>query len=328
MNKAWVIKLGSAGSCVPFCERNGIVGIGWSDVRYEIASKASRSDLKKHITESCSWYTNERERGAATGQIFRFCQECQIGDYILYYVPNKKWVAFTKVMSGPLFRDFDPQDRSDIYHFRRVEIAREPMPILDLYGPLKATVLGPRMSFWEAGSFEIVDQIARGISPMIAKAADPEVEAAYRMLSNLLVVRSHGLNDKEWEWLVVDYFKAQGAHVDERKVGGNRPIIDAEAIFDHGELGHETWRIQVKCYQNRAVDWSEIKSDFDNVGSDVRFCFVSASGFTGEARAQSYELDIRLLEAADFARFFLSGKMRESIAAKLKIPQLGASQLP
>ena len=57
---------------------------------------------------------------------------------------------------------------------------------------------------------------------------------------------AEALNERDWEWVVVDWLKTQGAHVDERHVGKNQPIIDAEARFDHGELGEDLWRVQVK----------------------------------------------------------------------------------
>jgi predicted Mrr-cat superfamily restriction endonuclease len=288
-----------------------------------IAASESRETLRRHITKVCDWYKTERERGGATGQLLRFAQECQPGDYVLYYVPAKKHVVFCRVTSGPLFRDFDLIDETDVFHYRRVEYPRPPVPILDLYGPLKGQVLGPRMSFWEIRPYEVVHQIASSESPAIAAVADPELDTAYRSLRELLLKRAEALNEQDWEWLVVDYFKAQGAQVDERFVGGRQPIIDAEAVFDHGELGEETWRIQVKRYQGRKVDWPAIQNDLDHVG-EAWFCYVSVYGFTDEARTRADEEErVLLMEAEDFTLFLLGGKSRESIRQKLRIPALG-----
>lgn len=143
MGRSWGIKLGSGGRCVPFCEQRNIVGVGWSMVDPSVAAFASREDLKLHVTKVCDFYETERKRGAATGQIFRFVQECQPGDYVLYYDPPKKHVVFARIVSGPLFRDFDLDDRTDIFHYREVEYTREPVSILDLYGPLMGKLLGP-----------------------------------------------------------------------------------------------------------------------------------------------------------------------------------------
>jgi predicted Mrr-cat superfamily restriction endonuclease len=325
MSRAWSIKLGSGGTCVPFCEQHGIVGIGWRMVDAKIAATASRNDLRRHVSEVCPWYETERVRGGATGQILRFAQVCQPGDYVLYYVPSKKHVVFCRVVSGAFFRDFDMENPADIFHCRRVEYARQPVSILDLYGPLKGQLLGPRMSFWEIRPYEAVHQIAMGASPSIAAAGDPELETAFHQLRDLLLARAEALTDKDWEWLVVDYFKAQGAHIDERQVGGSRAIIDAEALFDHGELGQEIWRIQVKRYQGKQVDWPAIERDFEHVGSDVHFCYVSVYGFTDGARTRADAEGVHLMDAADFARFLLTGKIRETLATKLKIPALAGT---
>lgn len=225
-----------------------------------------------------------------------------------------------RVTSGPLYRDFDPADPTDVWHYRRVAYPVAPIPVLDLHGSLKGGLLGPRMSFWElAGAYPTVDRIARGVSPGLAAAPDPEIDAAYRRLQELVIRRAETLNEQDWEWLVVDYFKAQGAAVDERRVGGNRLIIDAEAKFDHGEFGSELWRVQVKHYRNRPVDGPEIEQDYRKVG-EAKFCFVSVFGFTAEARQRADAEGVRLLEAGDFVRFLLGGKLRDRLRQKLQLP--------
>lgn len=319
--KVWGIKLGSGGSCVSFCERHGIVGVGWRMVEAAKVETATRAELWSHVKAVCTFYSDNREVGKATGQLFRIGQECKQGDYVLYYDPPQKAVRVCRVVSGPLFRDFEMDDRADVWHHRKVEYPVGPIPVLDLHGSLKGALLGPRMSFWDMGAvFDTVDQIAKGQSPHLVAAPDLELEAAYRQLQTLVVHRAETLNDQDWEWLVVDYLKAQGAWVDERNVGGSRPIIDAEAVFDMGEFGTKKCRIQVKRYQGRAVDWPEIERDFRNAGETDIFCFVSVFGFTDLARQKADEEGVRLMEAGDFVRFLLGGKLRDRLRQKLRLP--------
>jgi hypothetical protein len=324
MNKAWVIKLGSGGRCTAFCESRQVVGLGWKDVDTEVLRSASREQLLEHITEKCTWYETNAARSGATGQLYRFAHQCSAGDYVLYYDPPGKKVVLTRV-AGDLERRVEDGDRTDIWQMRRVERVRE-VSVLEIHGALKGRILGPRMSFWELRPFEIVDDLAHGRDSGARAAPDPEFLSAYARLKELIVRRASALNDRDWEWLVVDYFKAQGAHIDER-VGGNRPIIDVEAVFDHGELGEETWRIQVKRFQDKSVDWRTIKEDWDKVREardDVRFCFVSAFGFTPNARVEAAAADVRLMEAGDFTKFVLGGKLRTDVARKLDLPTLDA----
>lgn len=324
MGKSWAIKLGSGGRCVKYCESRSIIGLGWRTVNLDIALSATKAELKKHITEVCPFYTTERERGGAAGQLYRFIRECDLGDYVLYYVPAKKHVVVTQIVSGPLLRDFDFDDDTDIHHYRRVELIGEPISILDLYGPLVGSILGPRMSFWDLGQHhKAIEIIASGGSPSLAAAPDPELEAAYHALRDLVLRRAESLHPEDWEWLVVDYFKAQGAHVDERRVGGNRAVVDVEAVFHHGELGAEVWHIQVKRFQNQVVGWESISAFAERVGAGARACFVSIYGFTEEARVRADQEDIHLMEAADFTRFLLSGRYRETLNKKLCLPLLG-----
>jgi len=317
--KSWGIKLGSGGRCVDFCERHDIVGVGWETVDHSILVSGDRDRLWQHVHDMCGWYEGDRRAiGAATGQLYRFANECEVGDLVAYYDPPRKHVRIGRVLSEPLYRDFELDDDTDVWHFRRVELADRSFPILDFHGGLKGSLLGPRLSFWKLPDPNgVAEQLYLGQRPQAA--ADADVSSAYENLRSLLVRRAEELNADQWEWLVVDYLKAQGAHVDERRVGGSRPIIDAEARFDHGELGEEVWRVQVKRLRNQPVDWNMVDSDLRHIG-EARFCFVSVFGFTPEARERAAEHDVLLLEAGDFARFLLSGKLRPRLREVLRLP--------
>ncbi len=320
--RVWGIKLGSGGRYVDFCERNHLVGVGWSNVDTEILRSATLDELRDHVRKTCTWYKTERDRGFAAGQLHRFARVCTVGDFVLYYDPPRRRVQIARVTSDMFRRPANLADEEDICQCRSVELLREPIPILDFYGGLKGRLLGPRMSFWQIhDAYEVVDRLARGVSP--DGVADPEIERSFQELRGLLLRRLEILNERDWEWLVVDYFKAQGAHVDERNVGGNRTIIDVEARFEHGELGAEIWRVQVKHWKS-PVDWASIEKDYLHAIADgeVRFCFVATSGFTDEARTRSDEEGIRLLDASDFIRFLLAGRARERLRVKLQLPAL------
>ena len=322
MGRAWAIKLGSGGKCIPFCKEHGVVGVGWKPVDPKVLQTATRDALNAHVGKQIPSYTTARERGNATGQLWRFARECAIDDYILYYDPPNKSVQICRVTSDAEFRTFATTDAADIWHVRRVDYPIGPIPILDFYGVLKGRLLGPRSSFWEMRPFTVVDQLARGATPNMIAASDPELAHAYAKLRDLIVRRAEALDEKDWEWLVADFFKAQGAHIDERRVGGSGAVIDVEARFSRGELGEEIWRVQVKRYQDKKVDWKTIEKDYEHAGEDVRFCFVSVYGFTDEAYEKAEEENIRLMEAGDFTRFLLSGKVRERLRTKLALPNL------
>ena len=319
--RAWAIKLGSGGSAVDFCERHSIVGVGWEDVRPEIALLGGREELWKHLREVYPRdKVSDRKIGSSVGQLFRFAHECSVGDYVLYYDPPRKWVRICRITSDCSYRDFNNEDATDVWYLRRVEHSLDPIPILDFYGGLKGKLLGPRMSFWQLhDSYDKIDALVRGLKPHLLAAPDLELQGAYSRLRDLAVHRLEVLDERDWELLVVDYMKAQGAHVNESEIGGSRPIIDAEARFDHGEFGEEVWRIQVKRLQDQEIDWPQIEEDLNRVG-DARFCYVSAFGFTAQARQKAYEEGVRLLEGRDFALFVLGNKVRADLQSKLLIP--------
>ncbi|CAN5654385.1 hypothetical protein BH23CHL7_BH23CHL7_20380 [soil metagenome] len=304
---------------MPFCERHSIVGIGWHQVDHAVLVAGGRDELWAHVRERIPGYESGRQVGAATGSLWRFARECSIGDYVLYYDPPNKHVVVTRVLSDALPRDFELDDPVDVWHFRRVEYPIPPIPILDLHGSIKGALLGPRGSFWSLDrSSATIDHLAHGRDPDTQLVPDAEVAGAFDRLRSLIVTRAQALNDRDWEVLVADWLKAQGAQVDGR-VGGSQPIIDAEARFDHGELPEEVWRVQVKRLQNRPIDWPAIERDAAHVG-EARFCYVSVFGFTPEARERAAAEDIVLLEAGDFVRFLLGAKLRPELRAKLRLP--------
>jgi hypothetical protein len=50
--------------------------------------------------------------------------------------------------------------------------------------------------------------------------------------------------------------------------------------------------------------------------------FISVFGFTQKAKLFAEENGVTIMESGDFVRFFLSGKLRPSLASKLQIPNI------
>lgn len=324
--RAWAIKLGSGGRCVPFCETHSIIGIGWKNVSPQVIVSGTREEIYDSLTVRPEYRENRSSFGQWTGSLYRFGQVCKEGDYVMYYDPGQKRVQICRVLTAPQYRNFDLEAQDvtgnevDIWHYRKVEFATQPIPILDLYGALKGKLLGPRGTFWELhDEFSTIHQLSKGLLPHVLVASDPEIRETFARLRHLVVKRAETLNERDWELLVADYFKAQGAQVDDSAVGGSRGTIDVEAVFTHGEIPESVWRVQVKRLQNRPVDWAAIESDLQYIG-DAQFCYVSVFGFTEDARRLAEEKGVLLREAEDFTSFLLSGKLRESIARKLLLP--------
>lgn len=318
--RAWGIKLGSGGRCVPFCEKHGIVGVGWRGVDAKVLATAHRDELRAYLVKL---YPGDDARtvGSAVGQLWRFAHECKVGDHVLYYDPPKKRVQIAKVTSGLKHREFDPGVDIDVWHYREVKLAPAPIAIVDFFGGLKGALLGPRMSFWDLHDRQgVAAQLFAGVkNPAAGLAPDPKILDVYRSLRELLVLRLVQLDAADWERLVADYLRAQGAHVDEEKVGGTQTVIDMEARFDRGELGEDIWRVQVKRLKH-AVGWDLIEKDYVNAGECDRFVYVSVAGFTSDARARASDEGIVLLEAGDFTRFLLSGRLRPELRDRLQLP--------
>ena len=105
--RAWAIKLGSGGRCVPFCEEHRIVGIGWKNVDPKVLFSGTREEIYANLSTIAEYKNLEGSFGQWTGSLFRFGQACTVGDYVLYYDPGQKRVQVCRVLSAPEYRKFD-----------------------------------------------------------------------------------------------------------------------------------------------------------------------------------------------------------------------------
>ncbi len=314
MTNAWGIKLGSRGAAVEFCEERGIVGVGWRGVSLEVVREESDQHLRDCLEDvygidyPVSW----------PGTLRRFVNLCQVGDYIVYYVPQRKSFVITQTKSEAYERTSDLEDETDIWIVRDVE-RKDEISTLDFFAPLRGKVLGPRFSFWQLHDMgEALDALVRGVDPLHLDAPDPDVSEAINTLTELATTRLHALNASEYELLTADYFRAQGAQI----VGkpGVDPVIDVRAEFPRGDLGPDEWFVQVKRYQDKPVDAGPIRNLVDAVGDSGRKCFVSAFGFTDDARRLADEAAVLLLETSDFVPLALSGSLSDSLRIKVGLP--------
>lgn len=317
MTNAWGIKLGSGGVAVEFCEQRGIVGVGWGDVDLGVVEADDEAQLRTHLA---SVYGPDYPSGWP-GALRRFVNACRIGDFVTYYVPQRKSFVICRVIGPALKRTTDVDDDTDIWITREVETLCE-TGVVDFFAPLKGRVLGPRMSFWQLhGEAETLATLATGGDPLRLGAPDPVVVASLRTLRDLATTRLHALNDKDYELLAADFFRAQGAEI----VGevGADAVIDVHARFARGALGSDDWLVQVKRFQDAPVGVGLVEEFVAHAGESGRLCFVSAFGFTAEARRFADSASVYLLETSDFVPFALSGGLEARLERKVGLPGWG-----
>lgn len=179
---------------MPFCEKHKIVGIGWRDVDPKVLATPDRGALWAHVKTACTYHGGiPRKIGDAVGQLYRFAHECKVGDLVLYYDPPHKYVQICRVTSSLRHRDFDRETDVDIWHYREVQIAARPIPILDFYGGLKGALLGPRISFWDLGDErQVAARLFRGESPHVIAAPEFTEEARQRTAEERIVLLEAG----------------------------------------------------------------------------------------------------------------------------------------
>jgi hypothetical protein len=93
--------------------------------------------------------------------------------------------------------------------------------------------------------------------------------------------------------------------------------------FSRGSLGPDDWFVQVKRYQDRPIDVSPIEELVAHAGESGHVCFVSAFGFTADARRFADAAGVYLLETSDFVPLALAGGLRSELQRKLGLPGWG-----
>lgn len=314
--QAWGLKLGSGGSAVEFCEKRSVVGVGWHDVDLELVRKGDISGTREHVQS----VTGEHYKAAWPGALHRFVCECSIGDYVAYYVPQRKEVVVAGVTGEATRREDELDTDIDIWIERQVEIFGT-FPIVGFHAPLRGRVTIPRQAIWQLhDAWPTLDALVRGEDPTLSAAPDPAVIEAMRRLRSLVTERLRKLNSSDYELLTAQYFKAHGAEI----IGkvGSRSVYDVHAVFGRGDLGTH-WFAQVKRFEGKQVGVGDLQTFLDNAGDSGQLCYVSADGFTKEAWEFADDASIYLLESGDFVPLALAGELGNVIQPKLELPGWG-----
>lgn len=331
LGRTWAIKLGSMGELVPFCERHGLVGLGWPDVRPEVALAGDRASLLRYVESHYERGASEAQRRSIVGQIHRFCVEAAKGDEVVYFDPARAHVVVATIESDVFARDFGRPEVAGVWYWRRVARRAAPLPIGELSAGMQRRLRVPYITFWNLRSFDLLSSkgassgarrasAARAGAPPGGPAPDPEIEDAYQRLEALLVRRVAWLQDQDVEALAVDWVRARGGEVDERAITRGRQLIEFEATVPAGHGSPRTLNLLLKRYRGRPVNWPTIGRARGKAARGSVCCFVAMGGFTSEAQTRAGAEGVALLEARDFVPLLMSGQIRDSLRARLQIP--------
>lgn len=334
LGRTWAIKLGSRGELVPFCERRALVGLGWPNLRPDLALAGDRAALLRYVESRCDSGASAAQRRSIVGQIQRFCIEAVMGDDVVYFDPARAQVVVATIESDVFVQDFGRPEVAHVWHWRRVVRRRAPLPIEELSASMQRRLRVPYISFWNLRSSDLVARaggstVAAGVgrapaarsgASRVTTAPDPEIKEAYQRLEVLLVRRMAWLQDGDIEALAVDWVRARRGDVDERATSRGRQLIEIEATLPDDDGRRRTLQLLLKRYRGRPVNWPTIGRARAGAPRGSACCFVALGGFTPEATARAREEGVALLEARDLVPLLLSGQIRDSLRQRLQIP--------
>lgn len=117
MKHVWVIRAGAEGEVHDLFLRKGLVGMAWAAVG-DLSRFECIADLRRRFVER---YPNINAAASIgySGQLFRFCQEVTIDDFVIYPVKGKEEIH-TGCVAGTY--SFDPDLHGGEWaHWRQVE---------------------------------------------------------------------------------------------------------------------------------------------------------------------------------------------------------------
>ena len=120
----WVCRPGVNALYYEFFLETKMIYITWEGFKADLSLMSNREQLKKLVIE---------EKGDATrtsisnwaGQLYSFCQEMTIGDYVL--VPSKGSHTYTLAMIDGDY-EYNPHSEKKLWHSRRIRILFNDIP--------------------------------------------------------------------------------------------------------------------------------------------------------------------------------------------------------
>jgi restriction system protein len=142
----WGIHAGRTGDADALFKK-GYIGIGWERIRNLTEISPNRDEFKREVSEAYPHF----KPGAipvAAGQLFRFCYEAKVGDYVVYRSKTDHLIHIGQISSPYEYR---PDIEPGYPHVRRAKWIKSVGPVQVTQGARYE--IGSAMSFFQVRNF-------------------------------------------------------------------------------------------------------------------------------------------------------------------------------
>lgn len=321
-DRVWMVRSGGDNELVDQVEERGAVAIGWPQMG-DLSDLTTREDFKVRYRIAYPDHSEARVSVNA-GQIFRFCRELGVGDYVLTYDKSIRELL-VGIADGPysyqptLFEPEYPNVRPVTW------IARTSR---DEYSKAARNSMGSTLTVFQLNDYR--DEIVRLTTP---SGEEPEVEdldeaedsppfydEIKARADELIADMISQLDPYEFQDLVAGVLRAMGFQAISSPPGRDQGI-DIVAYPD--SFGFEGPRIKVQVKRTQSlIGGPDMRSFVGALRAGDNGLYVSSGGFTRDAliEAERSRERVTCLDRDDFIRLMLEHYDALESEFKAKVP--------
>ena len=300
---AWMVRAGNENELADIVQEENVVAIGWDNME-DLSSLGTREQFKQRYRDTNPEDSPSRVAVNA-GQVYRFAQEIQQGDYVLTYLKASREVLIG-LATGPY--EYYANAYLDHYpHVRRVEWTRKVSR--DDFGPQARNSMGSALTVFQLDDYlDQIHRLAIGETPKISKAEEespPFFEEVKAQADELIADLISRLDPYDFQDLVAAVLRAMGFRAVSSPPGRDRGV---DIIAHPDSFGFERPRIKIQVkHRQGTVGGPEMRSFLGVLRSGDNGLYVSTGGFTRDAilEAQGSREPVKLLDRDDFIRLLL-----------------------
>lgn len=279
--RLWIVRADS-GDFAPHFLTGEYAGIGWSALATDLNAFESLDELKDEYRHTHPKAKSNLVVGMNAGQIWRFKNDIQAGDFIVTPQANARKLQYGQVSPDPSYY-FDPirADGCRYMHRRRVKWSKSLLDRAELSVPFQSS-LRAKLTIYELTHLDefLVAIGQSGHRPIISKlgAQDSYTVVLERILE---------LDPTEFEYLVAALLTALGFDDPEVVGGVGDGGVDAKGVLEIANIASIRIYVQAKRYaQGRRVKSSEIRKLRGMIPNGGQGALIT----TGDFRKDAHEI--------------------------------------
>lgn len=323
--RMWMVRAGRGAESIDDFIEKGVVAIGWDGLG-DIPKGASREDIAKKLISENPARSKSRVANNA-GQIWRYINEIEVGDYVVSYDPGRRVYHVGEIKTNVRWVLGEIEELPRVRSVKWLgEVAR------DIISTATKNTLGAISTLFllsEDAMQELLAKLKAEQAPTPAIEPENEEEEEAQDIARDLRARSREfIKDKisrldwqEMQELVAGLLRAMGYKT---RISPSGPDRGKDILASPDGFGFESPRIvvEVKHRPNETIGAQAIRSFLGGRHKDDKGLYVSTGGFSKDARyeAERASIPLVLLDLDDLVMEILRHYQSMDMEARSLIP--------